>query len=66
VSTGKDLDQEFLSIDQLAELLQVSRRTVESWNLRHTGPTITRIGKHVRYRREDVEDWLGQHRGGEK
>lgn len=49
---------ELLSPQQLADYLGVSVRTVYSWNHDGTGPTVIRVGKHVRYRRDDVESWL--------
>lgn len=50
--------QQLLTIDQLAEMCQVSRRTVEKWNREKTGPPPLRIGKYTRYRPSSVEAWL--------
>lgn len=49
---------ELLSPQQLADYLGVAIKTVYAWNHEGTGPTVIRVGKHVRYRREDVEAWL--------
>lgn len=43
---------------ELADYLMVPESTVVIWRSRHTGPTFYRVGRHVRYRREDVEAWL--------
>ena len=34
--------------------------TLQSWRASRTGPRGYRIGRHVRYRREDVEAWLAE------
>jgi excisionase family DNA binding protein len=43
---------------QVAERLQIPERTLNDWRYKGVGPRYLRIGKHVRYRRADVEDWL--------
>ncbi|MDG4770674.1 helix-turn-helix domain-containing protein [Solwaraspora sp. WMMD792] len=45
---------------ELAAYLNVSRRTVETWAVRGTGPRYARIGRHRRYRWADVDEWLTQ------
>ncbi|MGI8707255.1 MAG: helix-turn-helix domain-containing protein [Actinomycetota bacterium] len=42
----------------LADYLGIPLRTVYAWRYRGEGPASYRIGRHVRYRREDVEAWL--------
>ncbi len=32
--------------------------TVYKWNSEGTGPRRIRVGKHVRYRQADLEEWL--------
>jgi excisionase family DNA binding protein len=49
---------EFLSIQELADLFGIPIRTIYNWRNRGTGPRGYRIGRHVRYRRSDVEAWL--------
>lgn len=49
---------EFLSPDDLAEELRVPVRTIYAWRYRGEGPRGIKIGRHVRYRRDDVEAWL--------
>jgi excisionase family DNA binding protein len=43
---------------ELAEALQVPVGTIYRWNYRGTGPPPLHVGRHVRYRAEDVETWL--------
>lgn len=50
--------QQLITIDQLADMCQVSRRTVEKWNRTKTGPQPIRIGKYTRYRPSAVDAWL--------
>jgi excisionase family DNA binding protein len=46
------------SVRELAEYLGVPLATVYRWNYLGTGPQRLVIGRHVRYRRADVERWL--------
>lgn len=55
----KDNSDELLTIQQLAELLQVPVATIYRWRHRGEGPRGIRVsGRHVRYRRADVEKFL--------
>lgn len=45
----------------LADYLEVPVATIYRWNHHGTGPTVVRVGRHVRYRRSDVEAWLEAH-----
>jgi excisionase family DNA binding protein len=46
-----------LTIPELAERLAVPVPTIYSWNSNGVGPPFLKIGRHVRYRLEDVEKW---------
>ncbi len=48
------------SIHDLADYLGVPIKTIRSWRLRGTGPVGIRVGKHIRYRRADIEAWLAE------
>jgi predicted DNA-binding transcriptional regulator AlpA len=50
--------QGLISPQGLAEFCGVPIATVYRWNARGTGPRRLVVGKHVRYRVEDVEAWL--------
>jgi excisionase family DNA binding protein len=50
--------ERLLSPRQLASYLNVSVATVYDWRHRRCGPPGFRIGKHVRYRRSDVDRWI--------
>lgn len=56
-----DHEASFFTPEQLADHLGVPLNTVYTWRYRRTGPRGIKIGKHVRYRRSDVEAWLDEH-----
>jgi excisionase family DNA binding protein len=43
---------------EVAEFLQVPVRTLERWRYVGAGPRWVPMGRHVRYRWDDVEAWL--------
>jgi excisionase family DNA binding protein len=43
---------------QAAAFLAVPVLTLQTWRAHRTGPRFYRVGRHVRYRREDLEEWL--------
>lgn len=47
---------------EVADYLRVPLRTLEQWACKGRGPAYTRVGRHVRYRWEDVEAWLDAQR----
>lgn len=49
---------EVMSGQQVADLFQLSIRTLEEWRQTHKGPPWRRVGKHVRYVRAEVEAWF--------
>jgi excisionase family DNA binding protein len=51
------LDQ-LLTVDDLAEYLDVPVATVYAWRHRHNGPPGFRVGRHLRFRWSDVERWI--------
>lgn len=54
---GDEIEQ-LLTTEQVAELLQIPVDTVRWWRKRRRGPKSVLIGKHARYRPEDVRAWL--------
>lgn len=49
----------------VAAYLNIPLQTLYQWRVRGYGPPSVRIGKHVRYRPADVEQWIAdqQERG---
>jgi excisionase family DNA binding protein len=46
--------------DEVAAYLGVPKQTLYTWKCQSKGPRGIRVGKHVRYRWDDVEAWLDQ------
>ena len=61
-SNEGDAVRVFLNSQQLAELLGVPKSTIDFWRASGTGPTFSRLGKHVRYRESDVLAWADENR----
>ena len=47
-----------MTLAELADMLGVPVNTLYGWRCRGEGPPGYRIGRHVRYRRATVEEWL--------
>lgn len=43
---------------ELSELLGVPVGTLANWRSARTGPPFVKVGRHVRYRRGDVDKWV--------
>ena len=54
-------DDELLTLQQVAELLEVSPNTIYYWRYQGTGPKGHRVGRWVRYWRSDVLAWVAEH-----
>jgi excisionase family DNA binding protein len=52
------MSAEFFTPETLAEYLSVPVATCRKWRHNHEGPPGFRVGRHVRYRRRDVEAWI--------
>ncbi len=50
--------EEWLTTEELAELLKVPVPTVRAWRHNGSGPEGVRLGRHVRYRRSTVAAWI--------
>ncbi|HEX5289806.1 MAG TPA: helix-turn-helix domain-containing protein [Streptosporangiaceae bacterium] len=51
---------EWLTPQDLAAELKVPVQTLYMWRTKSVGPRGHRIGRHLRYRRRDIEAWLDQ------
>jgi excisionase family DNA binding protein len=47
---------------ELAAFLGIPLRTIYRWRSRHEGPPSYRVGRHIRYRLNEVEQWLDERR----
>jgi len=59
-SNSASNSEEFLTREQLAEMLHVTKRTIEAWHKRGDHPPALRAGqRRVLYKRSDVINWIG-------
>ena len=47
-----------LTVEDLADYLDVPVATVYAWRYRRQGPPGFRVGRHLRFRWSDVERWI--------
>jgi excisionase family DNA binding protein len=47
-----------LTVEDLAEYLEVPVATIYAWRYHRQGPPGFRVGKHLRFRWSDVEAWI--------
>jgi excisionase family DNA binding protein len=47
-----------LSVQDLADYLDLPVATLYAWRYRGHGPSGFRVGRHVRYRQSDVDKWI--------
>jgi excisionase family DNA binding protein len=52
------MTEQLLDTSAIASWLDVPELTVKAWRARGGGPRFVKVGRHVRYRRADVERWL--------
>ena len=50
------MDTKFLTIEDVSEMLQVSRVTV--YNLKKKGMPFLKIGKNIRFDEKEVVEWI--------
>jgi excisionase family DNA binding protein len=52
-------EESLLTVAEVAELLGgIPVNTLYAWRYKHEGPPACRIGKHLRYRRDDLREWI--------
>jgi len=51
---------ELLTPDELSSELGVAKRTLDQWRCYGRGPAFVRVGKRIRYRRQDLDAWLAE------
>jgi excisionase family DNA binding protein len=49
-----------LTVEDLADYLGVPVATIYAWRYRHQGPPGFRVGRHLRFRWNDVQSWIEQ------
>ena len=56
-------NESLVTEDEAATLLRVSLTSVRRWRREGRGPVYRKIGRSVRYRREDLADFIAGSRG---
>lgn len=57
-------DLDLMTADEVAATLKVPKQTIYAWRHKGEGPPAARIGRFLRWRRADVEQWVrDQYRG---
>jgi excisionase family DNA binding protein len=51
-------DTPWMTTEEVAAYLKESVDTVRAWRYRGTGPVGHRSARHVRYHRDDVDEWM--------
>ena len=51
---------ELLATREVAHLLGISHKTLERMRMEGTGPKFIKVGRSVRYRLSDVQEWIEQ------
>jgi excisionase family DNA binding protein len=49
------------SAQEVADYLGVPLTTLYQWRTKNAGPRAIRVGRHLRFRQEDVDAWVEQH-----
>lgn len=52
-----------LTTEQVAAYLQVTVATLHQWRYRNEGPPAAKVGRHLRWRLADLDDWLTHQAG---
>lgn len=50
--------ESLLTPEQVSELLGIPVGTLYGWRHKGNGPRAIKIGRHLRYRRSDVDGWI--------
>jgi excisionase family DNA binding protein len=57
-------NNDWQSPEELATEFELPLATIYRWRSERKGPVGHKLGRHVRYRRSDVEAWLRHQRDG--
>jgi len=53
-----EYENRLATVEELADYLGVPIATLYQWRYRREGPPGFRVGRHVRYRWGDIEQWI--------
>ena len=52
------MSESLLDDRELSRRLNIARQTIQGWRHRKVGPPFVRVGRRIRYRLDDVNNWL--------
>jgi len=56
--------EELITLDELRNILKISRTTIDAW--RKEGMPFQKIGRGVRFNKEETLEWIKKNKGTEK
>lgn len=59
--TDRRATEPLMTTLQVSTYLQVPVATIYDWNHKEVGPRCIKVGRHLRWRRSDVDAWLEKH-----
>jgi hypothetical protein len=60
VVTAVAIESALMTPEQVADWLQIPARTLAGWRTERRGPRFGRFGRHIRYRRRDIEAFIAE------
>lgn len=51
-------EKEYLTQDEVSKLTGVAKGTLENWRVKKIGPPYLKLGRSVRYKLSDLNEWL--------
>jgi len=61
---SQGVEQGFFNEKEVARILNISPKTVQKWRREGEGPRFCKLGRMVRYKIDDFEDWTNRRRIG--
>lgn len=55
------MSSEIMTAEEVAEYLRIPLQTLYQWRYLGRGPKSSKLGRHLRYRRADVDAWVDEH-----
>jgi len=59
---GADVPPRLWGTDDVSKFLGIPKGTIYKWRSKRKGPPGARVGKYIRWRKEDVYEWFEEHR----
>lgn len=58
---GTDMGDQLMTTEEVSAYLTVPVTTIYQWRTRGSGPRAVRVGRHLRFRRSEVDAWVERH-----